>query len=260
MPPLSSSGIFSATIIIGRSGGDQPTMQIVRQSLAAGAAAARGAAIIIDVFRAFTCEPLLLQCGARQIIIEGDPDRCLALRAALGDAVLVGEHNELPIPGFDFTNSPSHILAAGPSAFAGRTVIHRTTSGVTGAIAALAVADTVFLASFINARATAQVVASCNPDRISIVAMGTRSALPAPEDERCGDYLESLFTGAAYDHAAAVSEILADETAQKFLRGDKPYLPQTDPVFCLQRDLFDSALQARRHEGMVVVTPVAASG
>jgi 2-phosphosulfolactate phosphatase len=235
-------------------------MRIVRQSLAEGAAAARGIAIIIDVFRAFTCEPLLLRCGARRIIIEGDPDRCLALRAALGDAVLVGEHNEIPIPGFDFTNSPSHILAAGPPAFAGRTVIHRTTSGVTGAIAALEVADAVFLASFVNARATAQVVASRAPDLVSIVAMGTRSALPSPEDERCGDCLESLLTGSAYDHVAAVAEILADEAAQKFLRGDKPYLPQTDPVYCLQRDLFGFALQAQRRDGMVVVTPVPAEG
>jgi 2-phosphosulfolactate phosphatase len=235
-------------------------MQIVRRSLAEGAAAARGIAIIVDVFRAFTCEPLLLHCGARAIILEGDPDRCRALRASLGDAVLVGEHNEIPIAGFDFTNSPSHILAAGAAVFAGRTVIHRTTSGVTGAIAALEVADAVFLASFINARATAQVVASRKPALVSVVAMGVRSAAPAPEDELCGDYLESLLTGSGYDHARGIARVLADETAQKFLRGDKPYLPQTDPVYCLQRDLFGFALQAQRRDGMVVVTPVPPEG
>jgi 2-phosphosulfolactate phosphatase len=231
-------------------------MQIVRRSLAAGAAAASGAAVIIDVFRAFTCEPLLFHLGATEIILEASPERCRALRETIDGAVLVGEHNEVPLPGFDFTNSPSQILAAGSEAFAGRTVIHRTTSGVTGAIAALAVAEQVLLAGFVNARVTAQAVATCCPTTVSLVAMGVRSAAPAPEDELCGDYLQSLLSGGGYDHAAAVARILGDETAQKFLRGDKPYLPQADPVFCLQRDLFAVALKAERRGDRVVAVPV----
>ena len=219
-------------------------MDIVRLSLADGAAAARGIAVIIDVFRAFTCEPLLFACGADRIVLEGDISRCLAWKDTAG-AILVGEHNELPIDGFDLTNSPSLILRNGAAMFEGRTVVHRTTSGVTGALAALAHAERVYLASYLTATATAAVIRAEAPAVVSIVAMGIRSKAPAPEDERCGDYIASLLTGAPYDHLAAVAEIIGHETAQKFLRGDKAHLPKEDPVFCLQRDLFGFALEAR---------------
>ncbi len=218
-------------------------MQIKRLSLGKGAQAATGIAVVIDVFRAFSCEPLLYYYGASRIFLEGDIDRCLAMRA---DAVLVGEANEIPIAGFDLTNSPFLIMQKGADFFRQRTVIHRTTSGVTGALAALENSTEVLLASFLTARATASYIKSRQPELVSIVAMGILSQQPAPEDEYCGDYLESLLTGTSYDHVAALQTILSHETAQKFLRGDKPYLPKEDPGICLQRDLFDFALRAQR--------------
>jgi 2-phosphosulfolactate phosphatase len=226
-------------------------MRIRRLSLAEGARAAEGLAVIIDVFRAFTCEPLMLRCGARRIVLEAEPAACLALRAQEPDVVLVGEVNELPIEGFDLTNSPSLILARGPSLFEGRTVVHRTTSGVTGALAALKRCEEVLLASFPTARATSDYILRRRPAVVSIVGMGIRTAEQAPEDEACGDYIESLLGGAVYDHVAALQTILAHETAQKFLRGDKPWLPREDPVYCLQRDLYDFALRAERRDGRI---------
>jgi 2-phosphosulfolactate phosphatase len=223
-------------------------MEIRRLSLREGAEAARGTAVIIDVFRAFTCEPLMHSFGARRVVLEGDIERCLSYRSALK----VGESNELPLEGFDLTNSPWLILKAGRQLFDGREVVHRTTSGVTGALAALEHCDEVLLGSFLTAAAIARHIAARNPAVVSIVAMGIRSAAPAPEDERCGDYIESLLTGAPYDHAAAMLEILGHETAQKFLRGDKPWLPREDVPICLQRDLFDWALRAEREDGLVV--------
>jgi 2-phosphosulfolactate phosphatase len=219
-------------------------MEIRRLSMAEGAKAAEGLAVIIDVFRAFTCEPLMFYCGAERIILEGDPDACRAFRATNPAAVLVGEINEAPIEGFDLTNSPSLILAHGPALFEGRTVVHRTTSGVTGALTALQRCDEVLLSSFMIARATADYILSQAPAVVSIVAMGERSQAKAPEDEACGDYLEALLTGQPYDHVDALSMILASATAGKFLRNDKPYLPPADPAFCLQRDLFEFALRA----------------
>jgi 2-phosphosulfolactate phosphatase len=232
-------------------------MRIERLSLAEGAAAARGVCVIIDVFRAFTCQPLMLYLGARRIRLEADPAVCLARR---GDAVLVGEVNERPIDGFDLTNSPSLILQAGRALFADREVFHRTTAGVTGALAALDAADAVFLGAFVTARATAAAIRALAPSHVSLVAMGIRSQAPAPEDERCGDYLESLLADRDYDHVAAIAEILAQETAHKFLRGDRAYLPAADPAFCLQRDLFDWALRAERAPGGVVTVPVYPAG
>ena len=212
--------------------------------MAEGAKAATGLAVIIDVFRAFTCEPLMFYCGARRIILEGDPDACRAFREANPTAVLVGEINEVPIEGFDLTNSPSLIMKHGRAMFEGRTVVHRTTSGVTGALTALQRCDEVLLSSFIIARATAEYILRRSPAVVSIVAMGERSQAKAPEDEACGDYLELMLSDRPYDHVAALATILADRTAAKFLRNDKPHLPPADPAFCLQRDLLAFALRA----------------
>ncbi|MHB9029026.1 MAG: 2-phosphosulfolactate phosphatase [Candidatus Latescibacterota bacterium] len=223
-------------------------MHIERLFLREGANEARGTAVIIDVFRAFTCEPLLFHYGANRIFIEGDIEKCLRQR---GDAILVGEKNEVPIEGFDLTNSPSLIMQKGSGFFAGRTVIHRTTSGVTGAIAALEHSEEALLASFVNARATAEYIGRKKPSRVSIVAMGIRSLERAPEDDFCGDYIESLLTGKPYDHIEAIRQILSHETAGKFLRGDKAYLPREDPAICIQRDLFDFAIRAERGEPFI---------
>jgi 2-phosphosulfolactate phosphatase len=230
-------------------------MQIRRLSCRQGAEAARGTAVIIDVFRAFSCEPLMFRAGAREIFLDADVAHCLATR---GDALLVGECDEQPIDGFDLTNSPYLILQQGDALFGGRSVRHRTTSGVTGTLSALTHAEDVLLASFLTAEATARYILDRRPEIVSIVAMGIRSAVPAPEDERCGDYIESLLTGGRYDHVAAINEILAHESAQKFLRGDKPYLPKEDPAICLQRDLFPFTLRAMRRNGAVLSVPIAA--
>ena len=226
-------------------------MRIKRLSLLEGSREARGLTVIIDVFRAFTCEPLLYRYGVKKIILESDIDTCLGMS---GDYIRIGEQNELPIDGFDLTNSPSHILAKGNNYFFGKTIVHRTTSGVTGALNACKHSDEVLLASYVNARATAAYIKEHHPELVSIVAMGIRSMEKAPEDELCGDYIESLLTGSFYDHIQAMNEILSHETAQKFLRGDKPYLPQEDPCICLQRDIVDFALVVIKQNDLFLST------
>ena len=227
-------------------------MRIERLSCLRGAEAARGVAVIIDVFRAFTCAPLLLRLGARPLLLEADIARCLSLS---GDAVLIGERNEEPIEGFDLPNSPFLILRAGPARFAGCTVVLRTTSGVAGALIARRQADDVLLASFLNAGATAAYLRASGASHVSLVAMGTHGETPAPEDERCGDYIESLLRGGSYDHVAAVAEILASHAARRFLAANKPYLPAADPAICLQRDLFAHAIRAEADGGWVCAVP-----
>ncbi|HDY89030.1 MAG TPA: hypothetical protein ENH82_13070 [bacterium] len=143
-------------------------------------------------------------------------------------------------------------MTMGKDYFNGKKVIHRTTSGVTGALNAFKNSDEVLLASYMNAHATAEYIKCCNPELVSIVAMGIRSMERAPEDELCGDYIESLLTGGDYDHLKAVHKILAHETAQKFLRGDKPYLPKEDPEICLQRNLVDFTLIVKKQGNLLL--------
>ncbi|MFC1539055.1 2-phosphosulfolactate phosphatase [Candidatus Latescibacterota bacterium] len=223
-------------------------MLIKRLALYNGALEARGMTVIIDVFRAFTCEPLLYHFGVREIVLEYDIEKCLEME---GNYIRIGENNELPIEGFDLTNSPFHIMEKGKNFFYGRNVIHRTTSGVLGAVYALEHSEEVILASFNNARATAEYIKNHNPELVSIVSMGIRTKENAVEDDYCGDYIESILMGNNFDYYEAVNKILLNETAQKFLRGDKPYLPKEDPALCLQKDIFDFVLLTKKKDNII---------
>ncbi|MFO7784166.1 MAG: 2-phosphosulfolactate phosphatase [Thermodesulfobacteriota bacterium] len=229
-------------------------MDIIRTRLAEGARESRGTAVIIDVFRAFSCVPFFFHFGAKRIFLEADPDKAVSIKKSRPGWILAGEINEIPIEGGDLGNSPSEVLLKGREFFRGKTVVHRTTAGVTGATAALQCADEVLLGSFLTAAATARYIRVRKPGTVTLVAMGSRALEPAPEDEACAAYLEHLISGRAYDHSAALRDILFAPSAEKFLRGEKGYLPPEDPVLCLQRDLFDMVLGAEHKDGRVVVT------
>jgi len=178
--------------------------------------------------------------------MEADPERAVALKRENPRFILVGEINEVPIEGADLGNSPTHIIQKGRSYFRDKTVIHRTTAGVTGATAAFKKADQVVLGSFVTAQAIAGYLEKRKPDLVTLVAMGERAEKPAPEDEACADYLEHLLTGKPYDPAQAFHDVVFQPTARKFIYGAKEYLPREDPIFCLQRDLFDFVLTVKR--------------
>jgi 2-phosphosulfolactate phosphatase len=135
-------------------------MKIICESLYDGALAARGVAVIIDVYRAFTCAPLLFSMGIEKLFLIATPEEGFALRERDRDLLLVGEVSGIPIKGFDVGNSPSEILRKGPRFFKGRTVLQRTSSGVQGALLALKVADEVLLGSYAVAGATARYILS----------------------------------------------------------------------------------------------------
>jgi len=236
---------FYETIRLGDRFGRR-SMKIIRKSCARGAEEVKGITVIIDVFRAFSCEPLFFHFGAKRVILEANPEKALAIKAQNPDFILVGEVNEVPIDGAELGNSPSHIILRGESYFRDRTVIHRTTAGVTGASAAFEKADEVILGSFVMAKAVATYIKSKNPNHVTLLAMGERAERKAPEDEACADYLEHLLAGTAYDPVRAFKDIVFQQTARKFIMGAKDYLPREDPIFCLQQDLFDFVLAVGR--------------
>lgn len=221
-------------------------MKIVRNSCIRGAREAEGLIVVIDVFRAFSCQPLFFHFGAARVILEADVQKALRLKEANPDFILVGEHNEVPLEGADLGNSPSEIVRQGKDFFKDRTVVHRTTAGVTGVTAAMEKADEIILGSFVMARAIAEHIKRRQPELVTLLAMGDRARQKAPEDEACADYLEHLLAGRACDPVRVFEEVVFQPTAQKFITGAKEYLPREDPIFCLQRDLFDFVLLARR--------------
>jgi len=228
-------------------------MKIVCDSLYNGALAARGVAVIVDVFRAFTCAPLLFSMGIDKLFLIETPEQAFALKEKDRDLILVGEVSGISIEGFDFGNSPSEILRKGPEFFKGRTIVQRTSSGVQGALLALDVAEEVLLGSYALARPTAQYILSKKPETVSLVAMGWELKEIAPEDEWCVRYLSHLLGNGSYDHNEALREIVFHKTAQRFLRSEEASFPPEDPLICLQRDVYDFALRAEKHAGRVEV-------
>jgi len=231
-------------------------MKVTCTSLLAGAQEARGIAVIVDVFRAFTCTPILFSLGIKGSILVATPEEAFALKHRDPNLILIGEVGGAPIEGFDMGNSPSQIMRMGPHFFEGKMVVQRTSAGVQGALASLDVADEVLLGSYVLAKATARYIMARSPRRVSIVAMGVQLREKAPEDEWCARYIAHLLGTMNYDHNQALRQILFQETTQKFLRGDKPQFPPEDPILCLQRDIYNFALRVAREQEFVVVRKV----
>ena len=228
-------------------------MKIIRKSCEEGARTAEGLTVIIDVFRAFSCEPLFFHFNAQKVILEADPQKALALRRSNPSYILVGEISGIPMEGADMGNSPSEIVLKGENYFTNKTVIHRSTAGVTGVTAAFKNTDQIYLGSFMLAQSLAAYILKLNPDQVTLVAMGDGAKWPAPEDEACADYLEHLLTGKAYDPVKALREVVFQPTAQQFIQGKMTCLPNEDPLFCLQRNLFDFVLTVRYENNQLQV-------
>jgi len=231
-------------------------LKINRGSLLAGAESARGITIVIDVFRAFTCAPLLFAMGIRRSILVPTPKEAFDLRRKSPELILIGEVGGAPIEGFDFGNSPSELLKQNPAHFKDKTIVQRTSAGVQGALSALRTADEVLIGSFVLARSTAEYILSKRPKQVSLVAMGWNLQEIAPEDEWCATYIASLLGTGTYDHLQALREIIFHKQAQKFLHPDKPHFPPEDPVICLQRNLYDFVLRVERESELVVVKKI----
>lgn len=228
-------------------------MDISRASLLEGAKSARGVAVIIDVFRAFTCSPLLFSLGIQKSILVSTPEDAFALKESNKDFALIGEVDGIPIEGFDLGNSPSEILKRGASFFSGKTVVQRTSSGVQGVLAALDVADEVLPASYALAKSTARYILSNQPQHVSLVAMGWALKEIAPEDEWCARYISHLLGVGDYNHNEALGEILFNKMTQKFFNPDQPHFPPEDPILCLQPNIYDFVLKAQREGNLVAI-------
>jgi 2-phosphosulfolactate phosphatase len=194
--------------------------------------------------------------GLKKSILVSKPSEALALKHRHKDYILVGEVGGLPIEGFDLGNSPSEILNQKPAYFRGKIAVQRTSAGVQGALAALAAADEVLVASYNIAGATAQYILAKQPDRVSLVAMGWDLISRAPEDDWCARYIAHLLGAGEYNHDQAMREIVFHETAQRFLSADQPKFPPEDPVLCLQRDVYGYALQVKRQHQVVCIQKI----
>src|SRR5437899_13005714 len=165
-------------------------MNVRRVSLIEGAREARGTAVIIDVYRAFTTAAFCVGAGAREVVLTASYGDALAMKERDPELFLTGEVGGKPIPGFDAGNSPSQIESLD---LRGRRVVQRTSSGTQG-VAAATRADRIVLASFVIVGATARYLRQAAGD-VTLVGMGHEGTSRSVEDELCASYLEALLAG-----------------------------------------------------------------
>jgi len=207
----------------------------------AGAREATGAAVIIDVFRAFTTAAFAIAAGAREVVLVADHEQALALKAEDPTLFLTGEIGGKPIPGFDLGNSPSQLEHLDLS---GRRVVQRTSSGTQGVVAATGAGEIV-LGSLVIAGATARYLR--DRDLVSLVAMGTPGGNDHDEDEICAGYLERVLPG---DLPARPKIALA--RAEEW----PEWFPRRDAELACELDRFSFALPVARENGLLIARPV----
>jgi 2-phosphosulfolactate phosphatase len=219
-----------------------------------GATRARGVAVVIDVFRAFTTACHAAAAGARPLLPSDRPESALALVKKFPDAVTAGERYGRPLPGFDFGNSPA-LLEESRFRLAGRPFIQATHAGTRGLLAA-AGAEEVLAASLVNAAATARYVRAIRAEVVTLVPMGWTGEEPAEEDDLCADYIAALLRGEKPSTGDFAGRLRSAAAAAKFFDPEQPWAPEEDFHLCLRVDRFPFALRLDRHP-IPRLTPVA---
>lgn len=204
-----------------------------------GARQAKGLAVVIDVFRAFTTACFVHASGGEILAVAAeDPARALA--GTLPGSLLMGERDCVPLPGFDFGNSPALVEGRDLS---GRTVVFTTSAGTQG-LAEASGAEEIVTGSFVNARAVVEHIRARDPETVTLVALGESGLWPSPEDTMCAIYIKNELEGFPNSFETLARYLRDVPSAAKFLDPDKDYAPARDLDLCLDLDRFGFVLAA----------------
>lgn len=198
----------------------------------------RGAAVVIDVIRAFTTAAYAFGAGAAALMPVGTVAQALALRERFPEALLMGEERGLMPAGFDVGNSPA---ALDGRDLRGRLLVQRTGMGTQGLVRG-AQAQPLLAASFVCAAATVRYLRRAAPETVTLVRSGV--APEGEEDDACGDYLAALLCGETPDPTPFLQRARQSYAGRMFydpaLR--RPGFDPADLECCLALDRFDFAL------------------
>lgn len=203
---------------------------------------AAGVVVVIDVLRAFTTAAYAFAAGARQICLVSSVEEALELRRQTPGALVMGEVKGLPVPGFDFSNSPTQFDGLD---LTGWLLIQRTTSGTQGAVRSRR-AQHLLAASFVNASATARAIQQLAPSRVTFVITGRRWGGWGDEDAACADYLESLLRDQPAGLEPLLERVRQSSPGRQFSDPAQPDYPPEDLEYCLAVDRFAFAMPIER--------------
>ncbi len=205
----------------------------------AGARAAQGIAVVIDVFRAFSLAAHAFSRGAAAVIPVSSVEQARQLKEAHPEWLLVGERHARPLPGFDCGNSPTHLEQF---ELRNRTVIHTTHAGTQGLVNATA-AEEVLTGALVNMGAIVRYIRSRNPDNVTLVRMGHEAAERSAEDDACAEIIAARLSGKRIQERELIEGLRDAASARKFFDPACDWAPLGDFERCTQLDRFDFVLQ-----------------
>ena len=220
-------------------------MQIEVFDHVAGAREARGIAVVIDVFRAFTVAPHAFDVGAARVFPVGEIDEAIALGRRFPGAVLAGERHARRLPGFDAGNSPTEIRSLD---LRGKVLVHTTHAGTQGLVNASA-ADEVLTGSFVNISAVCRYLRARAPGRVSLVRMGHEARERCAEDDLYAACLQELLLDGPAPLAEVRDRLRDAPAARKFFDPACDWAPREDFDYCTEVDRFDFVLRLKRVAG-----------
>jgi 2-phosphosulfolactate phosphatase len=213
-------------------------MQIEIADFVAGARAARGLVVVIDVFRAFSLAAHAFARGVAAIVPVASIDDALALKRQHPDWLALGERHARPLPGFDGGNSPSELERIDVR---GRTLIHTThagTQGLTGAVCA----DEVIAGALVTAGAIVRYIRMRAPALVTLVRMGHEAQERSAEDDVCAELIAARLRGGAPNVGRMIERLRGAPSARKFFDPACDWAPERDFDLCTQVDAFDFVL------------------
>jgi 2-phosphosulfolactate phosphatase len=206
--------------------------------------------VVVDVLRSFTTAAVALDRGARAVYPVAGIAQATALAGSFRSAVTVGAvGGGDPVPGFDYGNSPSQMLAAELN---GKVVVMSTAAGVRG-LQRFGQARRLYAASLVCARATAEAILAEGADEVCFVITGEWVDRDGDEDIACADYIEALLRGYPFGAELFASRVGSSDFGRRFGAAGAPHLPLADLEISAQADRFDFAMPVRREGEHLVI-------
>lgn len=220
-------------------------MQIDLLDHVAGAREARGIAVVIDVFRAFSVAPHAFDRGASRVLPAGEIEEAFELGRRFPGAVLAGERHARRLEGFDAGNSPTEIRALD---LRGKVLVHTTHAGTQGLVNASG-ADEVLTGAFVNISAVCRYIRRRSPARVSLVRMGHEARERCAEDDLYAECLGLMLLGQAAPLGEVRERLRDAPAAVKFFDPACDWAPRTDFDYCTEVDRFDFVLRLAQAPG-----------
>lgn len=204
-----------------------------------------GAVIVIDVIRAFTTAAYALEAGARHIYLVDTVADALAFKETRPGTIAMGEDHGLRPEGFDLSNSP---VGAASADLDGRVVVHRTSAGTRGVVAARS-ADRLWCASLVCASATARAAIAAGLGAPTYVITGNfadRPDRPGADDQMTAEHIEALRLGGSPDPQEVARRVAASDEAILTLKLGEGHVHPDDIAYATDVDRFAFAMEVTR--------------